>query len=717
MALTANQILLRRRQKVLAVARTEPQATPYVATLLRNLEALGYTASAALIDVLATWPEDRLAAFQAGVVDDVRAMVGADVAWDPMYPNFPKQVMEAGEAELYLNAILHYLGDWVGLRIMPAYVKDERPALADTFDLKVIGLGDEQELCDIARKLAGARTSISETDKADLAFLIERYADNLEAALPTDITHKENLAFTTACVMRHTDRADILLTRYYKTATDVLRLATALSDGDVSLASNTVYRSFRRAERRLLLALLERCRGRVEAMLRHRGKWIRLGERLHPGEYAGRFPKTAEAFRVLRNGEKVETFGTHVEAALRDRNVDGAVALLRTRPGELARRLDHLLRLTLGPVNVAGVPEVVREQAQAVLVAFGDVVSDVATPVLLQVRSHFLHRSDPAALRAFFPKGNVARVQTVPNTLPHLGADVCEAVVAIVDRALLARFSELPDLGAVYVGDALGEHLVPFSQRSAQKALRTLVRGSSLAMPDGDTVRFFLWWKEGKVGDHHTGRVDIDLSAVMYDAQWAFKEHISYTNLRSDTYQAAHSGDITSAPDGACEFIDLHVPSVVQHGGRYVIMNVLSFTRQSFCDLPECYAGWMVRQEPGSGEIFEPATVVDKVDLAADTRICLPVVLDLVERRVYWADLALRSHPKWVVNVEANEVGVVQMGQAITTLRKPTLRELFTLHARARGHLVDDVEAADTVFDLYRGVTPFDVETIMSEYL
>ena len=36
-------------------------------------------------------------------------MIGDDVIYEPMYKNFPEEVMEASEIDLYLNAILHYL--------------------------------------------------------------------------------------------------------------------------------------------------------------------------------------------------------------------------------------------------------------------------------------------------------------------------------------------------------------------------------------------------------------------------------------------------------------------------------------------------------------------------------------------------------------------------------------------------------------------------------
>ena len=79
--------------------------------------------------------------------------------------------------------------------------------------------------------------------------------------------------------------------------------------------------------------------------------------------------------------------------------------LLRQRPGMFARRLDHLLRLGGGREAVGVVPSV---------------ADQVSTPVLLQVFNHFQRRPEGRPLRAFFPKGNVAKVQVQEGALPPL---------------------------------------------------------------------------------------------------------------------------------------------------------------------------------------------------------------------------------------------------------------------------------------------------------
>ena len=173
--------------------------------------------------------------------------------------------------------------------------------------------------------------------------------------------------------------------------------------------------------------------------------------------------------------------------------------------------------------------------------------------------------------------------------------------------------------------------------RSASKSLRTVARGSRLDLPEGDTIRFFLWWKNG---EHRT---DIDLSAVLFAGDWTRVGHLAYFNLREPAYGCYHSGDVVDAPEGACEFIDLDVKAMLAGGVRYVAMCLNSFTRQPYCDLPECFAGWMAREKPQSGEVFEARTVQDKIDLASDTTVSIPVIIDLEERQVVWADVALRS--------------------------------------------------------------------------
>jgi hypothetical protein len=685
-----NAIYLRRRSKVMLPDGSGATPINVLAALQKNLESLGFLLSPEVIGRLKTLNPMQVDAFYERLVKDLQVLVGAHRKFEPMYPNFPKQVMEMTEAELYFNAILHY---WTLQR--PQYAKDDRPPSQDQPNRRVVHLGSRDDFETIFTLLARSKSPFSPQDKADVKWFVAQYRDGIGRLLPEQIPSKENLAILGAELILNTTDAAAALGARVQTATDVLRLAVAMSDGDVSLATACQFGKFRRRERALLLGWVERAANRTEDMLRWKPRWIRLGERLHPGEYAARFPQAAAAFDVLRNDRPFPTFNGRVEAGLSRKDTAAVLDLLDARPGELARRLDHLARI--------------RPDPRAVIDRFAERAGRVSTPVLLQVLTHFRHRGAPADLRVFFPKGSVGNLFARAEPLPELPPGVADELAAVCERTLLERFAKLPPLGTCYLDPRLKNYLAPFAQRSASKSLRTLVRGSRLPLPDCSTLRFFVWWRNGR------GRVDIDLSAAMYDAGYQYIDTLAYYNLKN--FGAHHSGDITDAPRGAAEFIDVDLARCEARRVRYVVMCLNSFTQQPYCDLPECFAGWMARRRPNSGEVFEPKTVVDKVDVASDTRFCLPAVFDIVNREVVWADIALASNPRFANNVHNNLSGVSLMLRAVTQLRKTDLYTLFGLHVRTRGDEVSDAESAQSVFAVDHGVTPFDLDRIAAEYM
>ena len=50
-------------------------------------------------------------------------------------------------------------------------------------------------------------------------------------------------------------------------------------------------------------------------------------------------------------------------------------------------------------------------------------------------------------------------------------------------------------------------------------------------------------------------------------------------------------------------------------------------------------------------------------------------------------------------------------------MKKPNLYDLINLHIQARGLQIDNKDKADVVFDVDDGITPFDTEVFMGEYL
>lgn len=690
-----NEMYLRRRSRLHVRPGTGGVTPQQMATMLKEIEPLGYVLADDLISRLSTLTAEDASRLLRDATQEMRKLVGAHRQHLPLHPGFPTQVMTLTEAQLYLNAVSHY----VSLRRMPA-TEGQRPPLLHNRSPRVVELGSAEDFEVICTRLAGSAASLSAQDQADLTWFVRQYRADVFRLLPAKFPFKENLALLGAQLVLHVgddERTQHFVETHFRTATDVLRLAAGLSGGDVSLATPARFTRFPRRQRRLLLALLEGCGGLTEDMRRRVEQFKRLGERLHPGEHAERYPKTVTAFAVIRDGLPFTGFNSRVEQALTAGDVAGAAQALEARPGEYARRLDVLLRKS-------GQPE-------ALLTRFSDLAPRVSTAVLLQVLAHFKVRAEKGRLRVFFPKGEVAKVFALKDRRAAIDERIAQRVVQGCEEALLARFAQLPPLGRCYVDPALASYVVPLTQRAASKSLRTFARGSRIPVPESGFIRLFLWWMNGR------SRVDIDLSVVLYGDDYRYMDTVAFYNLRS--WGAHHSGDIVDAPQGAAEFIDLDLQMLRSRGVRFVMMCVNSYSGQAYCDLPECFAGWMLRANLNSGEPFEARTVVDRVDLASDAHISLPLVLDLQRREVLWADIALQEHPRFANSVAGNLAGVSLMLRALHEMVKPDMHTLMSLHARARGTLTDNPGSADTRFGATQGctVTPLDGDLIRSDYL
>ena len=96
----------------------------------------------------------QLAALYKELLDALQKSKGAHRDFKPMYPNFPDEVMEAAEGELYLNALLHYLTDG---RFLPEAEAKLRLPLLETTKIQII----DTDVLRIAVSLSGGDVSLA----------------------------------------------------------------------------------------------------------------------------------------------------------------------------------------------------------------------------------------------------------------------------------------------------------------------------------------------------------------------------------------------------------------------------------------------------------------------------------------------------------------------------------------------------------------------------
>lgn len=667
---------------------------------LTTLRALGYRLSDPARAAL-TRPEQAWALVNAAA----RLTSGSPAAdYRPFYPDFPIQVRTASEATLLVNAALHYLGDVVGVRILPDYRPSPRePLPGDDGALTELGLATAQNLERIVADLIAQATPFSAQDRADLTAL----RDFGPEAAP-HVAVKENLAVLTVTF------PDLDFSDSYRTVTDVLRLAVALAGGDVSLAEPCRFPSFSRAQRRRLLGLLDAVgqaqdsRDSAEEMARRCERWKRLARHLRPGDYARRFPRATKLLHQVASGDAEAGFTSRLEEALARRDVDGALSLLSARPGVFARRLNHLLRLCAD--------EAARER---VVAEFARVAPEVALPVLVRLWEYFASPGpDALPWRVVAIKAATGTKTTlIPSTRRPGPADV--AVVRAVEEALRQR----KRLGRIAVDQGMYEgYTTPVGLRSASPGMRTAGRGTRLPLPEGETIRFFLHWRDlpeappkapGPAGpaaaEDRDTRVDLDLSAFFVSEDFTRTEQIAYYNLRSTA--AVHSGDLTSAPDGAAEFIDVTLAEALRQGWRYVVMTVHSFSHHRLSEVPECWTGAMARgADPQSGEVFEASTVMQRLDLVSPTFNATPFVIDLAERRLIWWDLPVGVGEHQVANLDRSSNRVLAHLLDLLKGRRMPLAHLLGLLA---DDVVEDPDEAELVFG-EGGILPWQTERILA---
>jgi hypothetical protein len=353
---------------------------------------------------------------------------------------------------------------------------------------------------------------------------------------------------------------------------------------------------------------------------------------------------------------------------------------LGARPGELARRLDHVLR-------IAG------DHHEHVVDGFVALIDRVSTPVLVTLAAGLPRRTERAPVRVYFPKGGTITGISSADHRPPLGRAAISRTVGAIERELLRRFAQKPAFDDAIVDDALADTIVPFNERTASPSAVVLPRGSVVDVPAGKLARMFVHWCEPEKGGHTT---DLDLSVGFYDERWNYVGVCSYYELqvrdRAREIVAQSSGDLRDAPypDGATEFVDLHLERARAHGVRFAVMVVNAYSGMTFSTLERGFAGLMLR-DSADGAHFDPRTVELKFALQGEHGVFMPLVYDLETNRIHWIDAYSRGRSQFN-NVATSNKAITKVCPDLIAYFgsgvRMSMHDLALLHAAARSRRV-----------------------------
>jgi stress response protein SCP2 len=471
------------------------------------------------------------------------------------------------------------------------------PAVTDRVTVLHAGGTLEDEASGLYLSLAESTVPLSQEDLAALGDLALFCATGPQ---PETIPVRENRAVVNR--VRLATRKPLIV----DTVTDVLRLACAASDGDVTLEQPTKFRSFARPERRLLLAALDgviaASPGKLGDVAVRREAWKRLGERLHPHEHP-QWPQAHDVFAVARGEKRAPSFASQVERTMATAGAGPTARLLGNAPGLLWRSLDRLLREAVEPPVLA-----------AVVSAATTAAPSVSGRVLLSVREHLFNRQIPTDVSRVFANRK-GRAWTGPETREPLDESAVSELMSVIDAEVSRR---LPDYGTILIDPSILGVALPLSGKAVAPGLGLMPRGS-VSPIDGDLLRFFVYWKE------RSECTDYDLSALLLSDDFRSGDHVSWTNYHAGEPgqgSAVYSGDLTEAPDGATEFIDVELSNTPR---KVIIPQVNIFSGEAFDQAEDAFFGFMVRSPEQDGTPFEARTVRMKSDLRGAGQIALPL--------------------------------------------------------------------------------------------
>jgi hypothetical protein len=604
------QILITHNYLHVPAAGTEtPAGERSVATVLANMAHYGYAPSLQAVRALQALSVDALTGFWQVLEPVLKELTGADrnMADVVVYKNFPKEVLDMSRAQYWVSQLFMYLGapnDW--------FTQDEaeRAPLDEKLRLKVLALSDAGTLARIRAGLVAAKARWTEVQR-DHALVLARTLPLGVVAL-SDFGFKENGVRQMAATLDVDQELDIA------DATDVLRLAAAMSDADVSLRSKVVFCKFTRAERRMLLGLLEVTKNLEADMALRPTPWKHLLSALHPGDY--KCPRVSAAYNALYRGE-LTTFNAQVEAHLVRKDA-AVLAMLQSRPGEFARRL-HCLYGVFG---------------QEAVTAFAAVADKLDTSQLLKLKAYVGTINGRKTLM-YPPRGNWSKIQLVDNTKVAFDAAALAELQSVLAGVLSQRMaSAFPE------GVAMSLDVENVKLQTSDQELAPYGRGTVFAIPENmQFLRTASYWEHGAQGRN-----------TWFDNGWAFFgeewspmgaccwDHPSFG--ADGVVGAVFSGDPTNSKDlkgRACQMIDLYLDKLAAAGVRYAVWNVLCYSQIAFKDAAEVLATLQWGEHAEEGALYEPARAQMVFPLKGEALTKYVAYVDVKTRKLVYMDANL----------------------------------------------------------------------------
>ena len=351
--------------------------------------------------------------------------------------------------------------------------------------------------------------------------------------------------------------------------------------------------------------------------------WVGL---LHHIHYQPKNEAAASFVQAMRGKSKNKSVWSAFETAMAENDVQKAADLLMAGKGvgAAARSLNYMLS---------------RCQSETDADALISRLEGLNPIILIQMITQYRHyRTGARTFRFVRHHMLTTHLETKQETEARrsvVPAWIRDQAEKRLTELLVRRLAEKA-IGKVYVEDGMEKIAVPIQESTGSSGFGVLPRGSRIPVPEGNKLRCFTYWE--KVDD-------IDLACFGLGEDGTFQEEFSWRTMW-DTQDKCitFSGDETSGYHGGSEFFDVQIPRFreVYPDIRYLVFTDNVFSGVNF-DKVLCTAGYMIREEDDSGEIFEPKTVKSSFRITVPSTYAVLFALDMKEREIVWLNLGMNS--------------------------------------------------------------------------
>ncbi|QYR55022.1 hypothetical protein [Fusobacterium hwasookii] len=696
------------------------------ATLIKKFEGYGYIFSKEL--AIAISKEERNV-----IIDKLKAVIKviedfkSDKNYTVFYKNFPDEVINMSEVDLYINQILHY---WIGY--LPSsnenIIKEdvEHSKLVKSRELNLI---DDEMIEKLFIDLLSSNVTLSEQYLDDVCVLTNNKSIKELEKYMEYIQMKETLTTVSSYILKK----EGVLIGNFKTATDILRLIAKIS-GDELNNKHIHFAYFSRTELSQLMTKLENLQNPMPDIKRYSKPWHTFFKLYAKKINFHKYPKIRKIADMLFGDISYMTERGKINEKIKrlpimsEEELDNFVKEYIVFYGDYVREILSLLN------------KAKENQYEKLLIGLENCVDKVNTRVLFQLYDRIINlkAKDKTVPRLVNSKGKWRRLRESIS----LSDELLNRVLQIVEDGIKTQLKEKENLGKVFIDEDYKNIMLTTSEKDSNVSLRPMTRGSRIKFnPNAEVLRFFVAWKnldEKTLKELNTAyskldektlkeltpmysRVDVDLSALTFNENLEFNDVVAYYNQKKSGF--AFSGDITNAPEGALEYIDVFdLERLKKKGNRYILMQIRSYNGYTFEEINSVYAGVMelTSIEAKEKKNMYSTAITEGFQIVSSERTTNTILVDLKKFEYIWLDMNMDSYKLDVFQNALNCEEIPYLNDMLRYFSRKqyvTMYDLLKLNADVRGILTKNKKEADVIFEKVDNKNNLALADILSNYL